>query len=96
MITDDQVWNDNKLTHGDCLRICVTIGMALGEKHSREDDARGLAFTVGGGHLRNGDMPELWIAAMNGWPAEDIAIECCRRKAVKRVGRWGWERNYAS
>lgn len=81
------------ITYGDCCRIAQAIGMSLGEYHGRDDDARGLAFTVGAGQLNNGKPAEPWIANMNGWPVEDIAIEALKRKAVKRVGRWNWNWN---
>lgn len=78
------------LTNGDCCRIARAIGMSLGEYEGRDDDSRGLAFTVCGGKTVDG-REEPWIARMNGWPVEDIAAEAIKRNAVKKTGRWCWE-----
>ena len=74
------------------MRISEALGMLPGEKHNKEDDARGLGFTAGGGCLASGKKAEEWLARLNGSPFEDIAIEAIRRKAIIRVGRWGWKR----
>jgi len=79
------------LTYGDCCRIAQAIGLSLGEYEGRDNDGRGLAFTICGGKLNNGHEAEPWIARMNGWPVEDIADEALRRKAVRKVGRWAWQ-----
>ena len=54
------------MTYRQAIRIVRNAGMSV-------DD--GLAFTVCGGQLVNGeDAPER-IKAMNGWPVEDVARE---------------------
>jgi hypothetical protein len=78
------------LSYGDCCRIAQAIGLSLGEYERRNNDSRGLAFTVGGGKLNNGQEAEPWIARMNGWTVEEIAQEALNRQTVERSGRWKW------
>ncbi len=80
-----------QLTYGDCNRIAVALGLSPGEWHGRDDDARGLAFTVCGGELTDGSKPPPWLGRMNGWHVEEIAKEAIERHAVERVGRYGWK-----
>jgi len=72
------------------VRIARTLGLSMGEYHGRDDDARGLAFTVCGGKRTNGEPAPDWLASLNGCDAYEIAVEALKRKAVRRVGRWGW------
>lgn len=73
-------------TNGDDERICVALGMSLGDGESA-----GLAFTFCGGQLVNGDRAPEWIAANNGNCVDEIADEAIERNAVEPVGRWGWQ-----
>lgn len=71
-----------KITYGDCKRIAEALGFSVVD---------GLAFTIGGGKLCNGDAAPDWIAKMNGHPVEGIAREAMERKAVERQGRYAWK-----
>lgn len=73
-----------RITYGDHQRIAEALGMSL------DDD--GCAFTVFGGHLTSWEDAPDWLADLNGNDVSDIADEALKRKAVKPVGRWGWER----
>ena len=82
----------DRLNLGDCNRIAQALGLSLGYRHSRDDDSRGLAFTVCGGKLVNGEDAPEWLANMNGDCVKTISREALRRNAVKRTGRWTWGR----
>ena len=59
----------NHLTYGECCRIAQAIGLSLGEYEGRDNDSRGLAFTVCGGKLINGHeaAPWIWGSPGIGW-----------------------------
>ncbi len=79
-----------KRSFGDCCRIARTLGMSMGEYQSRDDDSRGLAFTVCGGKLITGQPAPEWLARLNGCEVETIAREAIARGVVERSGRYAW------
>lgn len=54
----------DSLTYRQATRVCRSLGLSVSD---------GLAFTVCGGQLVNGEDAPEWLRCMNGWPVEDVA-----------------------
>lgn len=64
----------------------------MGDNWGPNDDCRDLAFTVCGSQLTTGEPAPGWIASLNGCPADEIAAEALKRKAIIPKGRWWWRK----